>query len=541
MRFTAQLITIFRLWFIGLFLHVLVSTELVNRQTTVGDEILNYLINIGKAGADATGGFLEDEAENLGNAFDSFFNPKQGSPASVAHPSPIGQSANGASTDEQPSNPSDSKIPSTNTACNPQQPGPCKLATPHIIWPQRCDSQNEAVSTYLAEHVMDKPIYISQDRGCGGVDFWATELTGEQVRDIRNMNDVLAVEPDRPVSLHSLHRLEKRDMLESRHDPYGHLGFISTPPHTSMNSRYFCFSKAGENVEVYLIDTGVESLHSEFQHHHVLKRILYASKAAHTPTDEFGHGTCLGSLIGGEYLGVANRISMVVVKIHPEESSILHALQLVIDDLLDRVNSGQKVAGYTVVATSFGWVDQGFYRDRKLKERIKRLLNEFQAVVVTVAGDTSVGSVQDGLHLIPAVYSTEQDFPLIVVGALDTTSGKKFEWSLVGDHVTLVAPGETSCALNEPGDSTVKLRGTSLAAAMISGFAGYLLSLEDLGPKLRSAKAKSVPHAVRDWMVDKAYIRDGGTDEDMAVWNGLKVMRGSKSNFRWYPDLGVNP
>lgn len=532
---------VIQLLFLVVFLLLLVSTELITRQTSEGDQIFNYLINIGKAGADAAGNFLENGAEDLGNTVDFFLNPNQGASNSVAQPSPTLSPANGASTEGQPSNPSDTEIPPVDTACNPQLPGPCKLGTPHIIWPKRCDSQNKALTTYLAEQVIDKPIYISNDRGCGGVDFWATDLTGEQVKEIQNIKDVLAVEPDRPVSLHSLHHLEKRDILNSRPDPSGHLSFISTPPHTSMSSRYYYFSKAGKDVVIYFIDTGIEVLHTDFHRYQVVKRTMYAARAAPTPTDEYGHGTCLGSLIGGENLGVANHVGMVVVKISPEESSILHALQLVINDLLDRVGDGQTVAGYTVVATSFGWVDQGFYRDRKLKERIKRLLNEFQAVVVAVAGDTSVGSVEDSLRFIPATYSTEKNFPLIVVGALDIKTGKKFDWSLAGDHVTLLAPGYTSCALNQAGDSTVMLRGTSLAAALITGVAGYLLSLNDLGQTFRSAGVKSIPLAVRSWLVDKAYIRGDGADEDMAVWNGLKVLQGSTTNFNWYPNLGVNP
>lgn len=368
--------------------------------------------------------------------------------------------------------------------------------------------------------------------------FGATELTGMQVQDIRSIKGVLAVEPDRPVSLYSLHRLEKRDVLSSKYDPDGYLGFISTAPHTSMSSRYYYFSEAGKNIVVYHIDTGVEFANLDFHHFQVLKRILYASKASRTLSDEFGHGTCLGSLICGQYLGVADQVSMVVVKFVPEESSILNALQLVIDDLLDRVNDGQQVAGRTVVSTSFGWPDQGYYRDRKLKAKIQRLLNEFQAVVIAVAGDTSV-SIEDRLRFIPAIYSTEEDFPLIVVGALDLIKGKKSEWSLTGDHVTLVASGDVTCALNQPGYLTTKKHGTSVAAALISGLAALLLSLDDLGPVLRSAT--SVPLAVREWIADKAYIRGDGTDEDKAVWNGFKVLRGSTADFRWYPNLGVNP
>lgn len=126
-----------------------------------------------------------------------------------------------------------------------------------------------------------------------------------------------------------------------------------------------------------------------------------------------------------------------------------------------------------------------------------------------------------------------------MVGALDLANGKNYDWSLSGDYVTVIAPGHVTCDLNKPGDSTVEREGTSQSAALVSGLASYLLSLEDLGPKLRAAK--SIPLAVRNWIGDKAYIRGDGTIDDKAVWNGLKILPGSATNFRWYPDLGVNP
>ena len=75
-----------------------------------------------------------------------------------------------------------------------------------------------------------------------------------------------------------------------------------------------------------------------------------------------------------------------------------------------------------------------------------------------------------------------------------------------------MAPGEVTCALNQPGYLTTKKQGTSVAAALISGLAALLLSLDDLGPVLRSVT--SVPLAVREWIADKAYIRGDGIHED---------------------------
>lgn len=386
---------IVREFFPFIYLLHLASTELISRQTSIGEEIIEDIINAGEVGAKAAESLFQTGAETLGSGIKFFLKSDQGSSDSASQSSPHRTPIKGTSAGQEPSEPSNSNVPTVNTACDPQEPNICEVAIPHIIWPERCEPQNEDLSIYLTKQIIDKPIYISHDRGCGGIDFWATELTKTQVRDVRNINGVLAVEPDEPVPLHSPYHHEKRDVLESKFDPNWHLSFISTAPRTSTSSRYFYFSKAGQDITVYHVDTGVEFSHVDFHRFQVLKRVLFATGAVNAQSDEYEHGTCLGSLICGQRLGVANRASMVVVKFYPLQSSILNALQLVIDDLLDRISSGQQVAGYTVVNASFGWINENFRKDQKLKERIKRLMNEFQAVVVGVAGDKSIDPAED--------------------------------------------------------------------------------------------------------------------------------------------------
>ena len=112
--------------------------------------------------------------------------------------------------------------------------------------------------------------------------------------------------------------------------------------------------------------------------------------------------------------------------------------------------------------------------------------------------------------------------PIIVVGSTDD-DGIQFPTSSRGPQVTVSAPGYVLCADNEPGVHYQMVSGTSFAAPAVAGLAAYYLSLPDTGPKLRNRPTELISQAVKDYIVETAYVRPGSTV--LSVWNLLNGVR----------------
>lgn len=83
--------------------------------------------------------------------------------------------------------------------------------------------------------------------------------------------------------------------------------------------------------------------------------------------------------------------------------------------------------------------------------------------------------------------------------------------------LAVTAPGVVLCAGLESG--LVEQKGSSFAAAAVSGLAAYFLSLNDVGQMLRRRTGK-VPNAVKEYILKIAFIRPRARDR--SIWNGLR-------------------
>lgn len=132
------------------------------------------------------------------------------------------------------------------------------------------------------------------------------------------------------------------------------LAFVSTPPQTPP-SGYAYFDNAGKGITVYLIADGLQPLNNELTGR-VKDKWIYTLGVPQTQLDPQGSGTCVGSIIVGKEHGVAKEAKLVVVKIDSRNwSTYFDAFGTIIGKLRKKVRDGEKVAGYTIVATSTGW------------------------------------------------------------------------------------------------------------------------------------------------------------------------------------------
>ncbi len=405
-----------------------------------------------------------------------------------------------------------------------------------------CDSreQNAAVEQLLSE--MDSGFLTSTDPLCameGGVSFWLAELSQEQVDTVNQQTTaVKGVEPETPYEIGQLKvtpseaartkipAMEKRYSLEKRiphtvikqMDADISLSFLSTPKNKLNSGTYAYFGQAGFGIRLYLVDTGLNALDDEFIR--IVPEWIYALRAMPEPFDisQEGSGTCIASKIAGARFGVAKRVRMVAVKMMPTIGSFLNALEKIITDLKLRSVNGFVNGGRTVVSIRGGWplpLSGGDRTAQRMENLIKRLLQDFQVVVVSASGQDYRNDYPD-ISLWPAALASKYD--IITAGSVQarggSRNGESFPWSHGGEFLTVNAPGNGACA-NSNGE-IVNAEGDGFSSAVTSGLVAYFLSLPDLGDILRISK--NVPAAVKDYLQSMSYRRYMA---EKSIWNGL--------------------
>lgn len=218
-----------------------------------------------------------------------------------------------------------------------------------------------------------------------------------------------------------------------------------------INSMYFYNDLAGSDVWNYVLDTGVDVKHPEFE-----GRAYWGLNTADNQTQDgcmHRHGTHVAGTIGSKTYGVAKNTSLVSVKVldcsgSGSTSNILKALQWVA-----RQDKKKKV-----INMSLGG---GF--SNALNSAVEQISN--LGIVVVVAAGNENSNACDG--------SPSSSEYAITVGATNRQTGVAY-FSNWGKCVDIFAPG-TDIKSTVPGGGAENLQGTSMAAPHISGIVSLIL------------------------------------------------------------------
>ena len=422
----------------------------------------------------------------------------------------------------------------------------CDNASAQIVWSANCEHTEDNQITEKILSGMDAGVLASEDPLCaveGGISFWVLRLTNDQIEELKTeqTQSISAVEANAPIEsfgfpispdLERRHksrkispaekgdRYEKRDtVIKQQSEDVPRLRFISSKKRSNAMS-YAYFSPAGAGVTVYVIDSGLNPFNDEFEGVNI-KEWIYALGVDPTysePIVEF-HGSCMASLITGKVYGVSKNVDLIVVKFAPDIGSFLNGLSKVIKDVQQKMKADIKVKGYTVVNITSGLKDIKSTRSSRneMKKYVKALAKAYGVVVVAASGQDEGNLMYPEVSTWPALFSPT--FDIITVGAVRVTdgedNGQRYEWSSGGKALTVSAPGKGDCASNGPGDMSTTLKGTSVAAATVTGLVAYFLSLP-VGDHLRGYN--NVPKAVKNYVALQSYPRFG---TEMAISNGI--------------------
>ena len=236
----------------------------------------------------------------------------------------------------------------------------------------------------------------------------------------------------------------------------------------------------GEGVDVYVIDTGIEVQHKEFEGRAKWKSFIYGK------TDDNGHGTHVSGLIGGSSTGVAKKANIFAVKVLGADgtglfSDIIEGIEFVIKN--------RDPERYSLIHMSLG----GPYR---------RLTND--AVFYAAKANIPVIVASGNSNNDACSFSPSSAREAISVAASNKQDGRAYFSNWSSRCVLMFAPG-TNIYSSYKNGSYFTMSGTSMAAPLVTGIAATILSTYkpknvDLTAFL---KEKLVEFATKDRLLDK--------------------------------------
>ncbi|KAK5809414.1 peptidase S8/S53 domain-containing protein [Linnemannia elongata] len=220
---------------------------------------------------------------------------------------------------------------------------------------------------------------------------------------------------------------------------------------------YFFPTQAGDGVTVYVIDSGVNTTHSEFNSRAMLGKNFVPGTS---DGDENGHGTHVAAIIGGHSCGVASRVNIVSLKVlntrHDGiDTRVVAALKWVEQD----VRVGRKVVNISLEGP------KSEEMDKQIESLFKNNIPSFVA-----AGNRPNMAASDG-----SPSGARYAYTVAATDSLDCP----FHDNSFGGHVNIFAPGVdiASAAFNNVNQYRYET-GTSMAAPHVAGVAALRLSIK---------------------------------------------------------------
>lgn len=300
---------------------------------------------------------------------------------------------------------------------------------------------------------------------------------------------------------------EKIDFIMQENAPWG-LSILS-----GHKTAYEYIPNGGKNVNVYVIDTGIDISHPDFG-----GRAIWGYNAVEgTPDrDEHGHGTHCAGIIGGESTGIARAANVIAVKTLNSRgegliSSMIEGIEFVIRDHQKRsANFYEKLyddiysRGYGK-DTVFDGFNGIFKKDRSMPKAVVSLsLGGFKSGALNFA--IQYASRSAGIHFATAAGNENQNAcnfspasapNSITVGAT-RRNNRIASFSNTGKCVDLYAPG-VDINSTWPNGRYRTVSGTSMATPHVAGVMAIYLGLVDFKPcDLKERILKDTKRIVRD-------------------------------------------
>jgi cerevisin len=237
-------------------------------------------------------------------------------------------------------------------------------------------------------------------------------------------------------------------------------------------NRYEYDSRGGEGVDVYVIDTGINIDHVEFE-----GRAVWGKTIPQNDVDEDGngHGThCAGTIASRKY-GVAKAANVIAVKVLGSNGSgsmsdVVSGVEFAIKSAVAKAKAADaefKATGKTSHKGSVANMSLGGGKSDALDRTVNAAVDAGLHFAVAAGNDN-----RDACSYSPAAAEKA-----VTVGA-STLGDERAYFSNYGKCVDVFAPGLNILSTYMGSkDATATLSGTSMASPHTAGLLAYLLSL----------------------------------------------------------------
>ncbi|KAH8848538.1 hypothetical protein MCOR27_006051 [Pyricularia oryzae] len=278
---------------------------------------------------------------------------------------------------------------------------------------------------------------------------YAGEFDEATLEEIRNSPDVADIEPDQIYTLSAV--------TTQSSAPWG-LASVSSRSSGATTYRYD--SSAGSGVYAYIVDSGINTAHVDFEG----RAVKGFNAAGGANEDTLGHGSHVAGTIGGKTYGVAKSVNLVDVKVFTgrsaSTSTIISGFNWAVSDIQSKNRVGKAVINMSLggpASTAFN----------------SAVNNAFSAGILSI-----VASGNDGVRVTNESPASATN--AFVVGAIDNT-WREASFSNFGAEVDILAPGvNILSSWFTSSTATNTISGTSMATPHVVGVAAYLLGLENI-------------------------------------------------------------
>jgi len=334
-------------------------------------------------------------------------------------------------------------------------------STKHTTWLLNLLQTSSSTETEeKINHVFD---FNSEFRGYAG------KFTKETIEKIRTSDEVAYVEKDQIVHAYDV----------DTDAPWGlsRISHRARPDSEEEYGKYTYNEAAGRNVTVYIIDTGVNVNHADFEGRAVWGATIPENDE---DIDGNGHGTHVAGTVAGKKYGVAKKANIVAVKVLRSNGSgtmsdVIKGIEFAVQHHNERVEEAKKLNeeagedGEKIIVRSAGNMSLGGGRSRALDRVVDAAVRAGIQFAVAAGNDG-----MDACNYSPAAAKNA-----ITVGA--TTKEDRMAWfSNHGECVDVFAPGHyiTSTWIGS-NVATNTISGTSMASPHVAGLIALLLSMPE--------------------------------------------------------------
>lgn len=384
-----------------------------------------------------------------------------------------------------------------------------------VLFKRPADSGADEAQAYAANIQSNEKLFEKDDKILSKIsNGYVAQFSQSTADKIKDAPEVMIVEKDQEVSIQRNLKVldfpkwkllakddaDAEDVNVQENAPWG-ISRISGHKYSSISKTFTYPSNAGHGVKVYIIDTGIDISHPEFE-----GRALWGTNLVEgsPDTDENGHGTHCAGVISGSTVGIAKKAEVVAVKALSKEGvGMISKLILGVDFVMKRhAEEQEKIDAQN--------------RERMLRRRgpasnrhssqdfldSLRGYLEMAPVLPKTVVNMSIGGIKSpamnyaleyaskcGIHFVAAAgndnvdacsFSPGSSRVALTVGASNKHDSVAF-FSNYGDCVDVYAPGQDILS-TWPRNEYKIISGTSMAAPHVSGIMALYLGEDSYKP-----------------------------------------------------------